>query len=182
MPLICMYRILYNIPLWFLCIGLILFYTGWIHLRHIKGNTLLWRVVNILAVLMWITITLYITLFARETGNGGVILEPFWSYKIALFEGNYDYFQEIYLNILAFAYLGMIVPTRSKNHYIVLILLTMVFSVGIEYFQYYLDVGLAEVDDVFSNTLGVILGALVNSFSEKYISIIIQVRRRWKKN
>lgn len=179
-----MYRILYGISAWQLCVGLLLLYTVWSYARQKLGGTVLWRVCHGLALLLWLAVSLYITLFSRDIGNGGMNLEPFWSYRIAFAEGSFDYFQEIYLNILAFAGFGLLAPELRKEKWwlIAVMLMAAAFSIGIEYLQYYLDVGLAEFDDVFSNSIGVFLGMLANTISGKYISAITWVRRLWKKS
>lgn len=177
-----MYRILYNIPLWLLCICLVGLYTGWSYARQkLRGNAL-WRLGHGLLLLLWLVVSLHIALFSRTAGNGSMNLEPFWSYRIAFTEGSFDYFQEIYLNILAFACFGLIVPELLRGRHWMAVLLAVVLSISIEYLQVYLDVGLAEFDDVFSNSLGVILGVLANYFSEKYISAIIRVGKPWIKS
>lgn len=176
-----MYRILYNIPFWELCIGLFLGYTGWSWLRRKNRDSLLWKICHGAALLLWLAVTLCVTLFSWESGYGGMNMEPFWSYRIALFEGSFDYFQEIYLNIRAFAIFGLIVSELLQSRYWMVILLALVLSVGIEYFQLTLDVGLAEFDDIFSNTLGTVLGVPANYFSERYIAAIIRVGKTWIK-
>ena len=177
-----MYRILYNIPFWELCIGLFPCYTGWIWLRRRNLGSLLWKICHGAALLLWLVLTLYMTLFSRERGYGGMNLEPFWSYRLAFFEGSFDYFQEIYLNVLAFAIFGLIASELFQSRYWMVVLLALALSVGIEYLQIVLDVGLAEFDDIFSNTLGTILGVLVNYFSERYIAAVIRVGKSWIKS
>lgn len=177
-----MYRILYNVPLWLLCVGLIGLYTCWSYARQKLRGYAMWRMGHGLVLLFWLGVSLQIVIFGRTPGSGGVNLEPFWSYRIAFLEGSFDYFQEIYLNVLAFACLGLILPELFRVRYWVIVLLAAVLSISIEYFQLALDVGLAEFDDIFSNTLGAVLGVLANSFSEKYICAVIRVGKRWIKS
>jgi len=65
-------------------------------------------------------------------------------------------------NVLAFAPFGFILPiisVRNRN-LLKITLLSLEFSLTIETIQLMLKVGIFDVDDLFMNTLGGILGAL----------------------
>jgi len=165
-----MYRILYSIPFWNLCIGLLIFCNIWVWARKHLVQTNVWRWIHFFLIFLWAGVCLYFTIFSRSAGNGQVMLMPFWSYRIAFLEGSYDYFQQIYLNVLLFFFFGLFAPevSKQKGRYLVIITGSILFSTIIECCQFWLDIGMAEFDDVFSNTLGTIFGALVNWMAEKY--------------
>lgn len=164
-----MYRFLYGLPLWWLCIAIPAMYAGWSLLRQRKKDSRFWRLCHGGVLLIWLAAALYVTIFSRETGNGGIRPDLFWSYRIAFLEGSYDYFQEIYLNVLAFFFFGLFAPEllKGKRRHLIVLLLGVAFSVGIEFLQFRMDVGLAEFDDVFSNALGTVIGILANRCAGK---------------
>ena len=90
----------------------------------------------------------------------------FWSYREAFINRNKFLVQEVILNI------GMLVPAGyilscaiknlSKKYKLILsATLGVVISSFIEISQYFFFKGTAEADDVFSNTLGAILGCIL---------------------
>ena len=179
-----MYRILYGIPLWELLIGLFLFYIVWCYAQVSLSETKVWKISHVALVLLWLCVSLYVVLLSRSQGNGSLNLEPFWSYRLAFAEGSYDYFQQIYLNILAFYFFGLFAPELLKGNcrYLATVAGAIVLSAIIEYSQFRMDLGLAELDDVFSNTFGAVLGAAANWISHKYILRFVQVAKRWIKS
>ena len=76
-------------------------------------------------------------------------------------------------NILAFMPLGFLLPMLSEKYrnLIYITLLSLVFSSLIEFTQYKTKVGSFDVDDIFLNTLGGILGyityLIINRILEK---------------
>ncbi len=174
-----MYRLLYGIDFWEICLGLLAFYTVWSYVKVRLGKHKVWKAAHIALLLLWLGVSLYIAIFDRSAGNGDVNLTPFWSYKIA-FKGSYDYFQQIYLNVLAFFVFGLTAPEllRTKYKYLAVIVCAAFLSVAIEFLQFKMDVGLAEFDDVFSNTLGAVIGAAANRISGKYVQVV----KRWKES
>ncbi|MBO5071071.1 MAG: VanZ family protein [Roseburia sp.] len=176
-----MYRILYGIPFREILLGLFFSYIVWSYAKVRLGKRKVWKIFHVGVILLWLGVSLYVVILSRSRGNGGINLEPFWSYRMAFMEGSYDYFQEIYLNVMAFYFFGLFAPELLKGNYryLVTIVGAMVLSIAIEYGQYRLDVGLAELDDVFSNTVGVVLGAVANWISYKYFSGFVKVVKRW---
>ena len=170
-----MYRILYGIPFWGICLGWLIFCSGWAWAKKRLQSKKVWKWCHFCVLLLWFAAVLYMTLADRNTGNGGVNLVPLWSYRIAFLEGSFDYFQQIYLNILAFFFLGLFAPEvlKGKWRFALVILIGVAISTSIEIIQFRLDLGLAEFDDVISNTLGTLFGSLTN----RYISRLIQVMK-----
>ncbi len=63
-------------------------------------------------------------------------------------------------NILAFAPFGFLLPFIHKRYrgFFKIIFLSLLFSLTVESLQLYLKVGIFDVDDLFLNTLGGLLG------------------------
>lgn len=104
---------------------------------------------------LYIVFILYETIAFRE--SGGINLTPLWSYK--QFFSNYNLRLEILNNIWLFVPFGAGLYSLTKKKWIVII--PLVFSIFIEVSQYIFGLGLCEIDDVISNTLGGIIGIMM---------------------
>lgn len=126
--------------------------------------------IHILLLLLSVLFILFFTFIVRETlevrhsGSRGLMLKPFREY-IAMFRepDHMHYFWQITLNILLFIPFGFFFTVLLKHRKVKLLGLTVLiigclFSVSIELFQYITDRGLTEIDDVFNNTFGAIIG------------------------
>lgn len=97
------------------------------------------------------------TLLGRTEGFGAANLELFWSYK--QFLSNYNYRIQILNNIWLFIPFGA--GLYSLIHKPYCLILPFVLSMSIETAQYFFCLGLCEFDDIFSNTLGGIIGFIM---------------------
>lgn len=107
------------------------------------------------------------TVLIRSPFDGDhAALTFFWSYKKAFIEGEKFFKYEILENIILFVPIGMALATlfRKGKAFLICLLFSAGFSISIEVMQYMLKVGLAELDDVFDNTLGALLGYLIVFF------------------
>lgn len=120
-------------------------------------------------------IILYATILTRSAGVPEVILTPFATFTAARQQP--ELYREMLMNIFLFFPLGLTLSNAlpQKWHRWVRIILTTligcILSAGIEYAQYRYALGMAEVDDVICNTLGVFTGStslLVAHAIEKY--------------
>ena len=125
--------------------------------KRLTDYTLLRRLILILLVcyILWI---FYITLYDRPPHSDyRYNYQLFWSY-IEDGDGSF-YFKENILNLLIFIPIGLVFPIVWKRtklwHVFIIGLMT---SVSIESLQLVLKRGFSELDDVFHNTLGAILG------------------------
>lgn len=86
-------------------------------------------------------------------------------------------------NILAFMPFGFLLPTLSEKYRrsITMTFLSFVFSSFVELIQYKTRVGSFDVDDIFLNTLGGILGYLTYLISNR-ISNSLYNKRKAKKS
>ena len=110
--------------------------------------------VNAVLLLFYIVFIFYMTLWARE-GTTRANFELFWSYK--QFFSSSTLRLEIMNNIWLFVPLGAILARLGAGWKSVAI--CALLSVCIETIQYFTGFGLAEFDDVISNTLGGAIGA-----------------------
>ncbi len=125
---------------------------------------------NALVILsFYVLFVIYLTLMKRTENAWGVNLTPLWSYRQVLV--NQGLATEILNNILLFipltALMYRIYPKRT------IILLAFLLSLLIELIQYCLHIGLCEIDDVISNTLGGFIGYQVGKNF-----IIIRTRKK----
>lgn len=120
------------------------------------------RFLKIIAFVMYLLINLYETiLFRKPYPTVEYKLELFWSYKRA-FQGNSFLFRQIVLNILLYVPFGFLVADiwrrlRFKNVFFAGFLL----SAATELTQLIFRIGLFELDDIFNNTLGCVIGYLL---------------------
>ncbi|MGN0779188.1 MAG: VanZ family protein [Aristaeellaceae bacterium] len=97
----------------------------------------------------------YMTLFVRESGDQRLNLTLFWSYRQLLSDEKLRL--EIFHNILLFIPFGALVYSLWPRW--TSILLALLLSGLIEATQLVWGLGLCELDDVFSNTMGAAIGA-----------------------
>lgn len=111
-----------------------------------KGNTVL--------LVCYVLFILYMTLMTRSIGMNRARLELFWSYKV--FFTSPKLRLEIIDNIWLFLPLGTIICSLCPKWFMVAV--PVALSMLIEAAQYFTGLGLAEYDDVISNSIGALLG------------------------
>ncbi len=114
--------------------------------------------VNTLLLILYLAFIFYMTLMYREVGTGRLNLELFWSYKTFL--TNEGLRREILNNIWLFVPLGAILYRLVPRPWI--LILPILLSFFIEGAQYVWDIGLFELDDIVSNSLGALIGYLMS--------------------
>lgn len=106
---------------------------------------------------------LYATILNRTPGNYELILAPFASLTAARVQP--ELYRALLMNVFLFFPLGLTLSNalpRKWHRWLRIILTTLIgciLSAGIEYAQYRYALGMAEVDDVICNTLGVFIGS-----------------------
>ena len=149
-------NVLMRHPVWVLVIGTVLTVLS----LFLRGRV---RWVFLFAYLLFIA---YMTMYYREPQGSRNRLELFYSYRRMLTDDGLR--QQVINNILLFIPLGTILsnlissklPTGKAT--IISVLICMGCSVVIEAVQWKFGIGLAEVDDLISNTLGGTIGAIIN--------------------
>lgn len=118
---------------------------------------------------------LWTALFSRMD-NGSVRrlnLSPFYSYIFTTkFYNSFDVFKQIIDNVLVFVPLGMLLPITGKRQYTAknysyVIISGMAVSLIIEVLQYAFSIGMSELDDVISNTIGCAIGCGIYALTGK---------------
>lgn len=116
---------------------------------------------------------IYITILSRPGAGRRAIMTPFWSYRYFMTE---IYFRRMILNnILLFIPLGMILARIRPEWTTVLI--PVFISASIELFQYISGHGFCEFDDLFSNSLGGLIGFVIGiawTFAVKAFRYIVE--------
>lgn len=108
-------------------------------------------------------IILYATILNRTPGNYELILTPFAALSAARQQP--ELYREMLMNVFLFFPLGLTLSNalpRKWHRWGRIALTTLIgciLSAGIEYAQYRYALGMAEVDDVICNTLGVFIGS-----------------------
>lgn len=105
------------------------------------------------------------TLFFRTPTKGVHLqLELFWSYKVIKVQ-----FWQMLGNVVLFIPFGLLLYILHKRAWVVL-LIGVLLSCSIEALQYLLKLGLCELDDVFHNTLGTLIGLMLWKRIEKIVN------------
>lgn len=140
------------------------------------------KIVNRLA---WLLFVLYIMLlayflfFSEEYGRTGNCSD--YRYNLHLFQeikrfiiyrkevGFKSFIVNIIGNVLAFAPFGFVLPiiSPSNRKFINILVLSFELTLGVELMQLLLKVGIFDVDDIFMNTIGGVLGYILFLIARK---------------
>lgn len=124
-----------------------------------------WTLACLLAALL-------VAIFYTTVGNRGepgditVNLTPFHSYREVWAGGNPELYRSNFMNAALFYPGGLLLTSLlPKKWYgwckcILVTVLFMAMSIGIEYVQYRYGLGNCEIDDVIHNTVGALLGSI----------------------
>lgn len=90
-----------------------------------------------------------------------VFMKETW--KLVYAPSRLDFFYNSFGNVLCFVPFGILFPIvfSKKQSFIKTVLIGMLLSIGIETLQFLLETGVSDIDDVFFNTCGAILGYLI---------------------
>lgn len=150
--------------------------------KTLKNNNykrLIW--VSRLLFLVYLIFTLYFLLFAEGFGRTDVRRE--YSYNLTFFKEIKRYLNwakysstgfnmmilNVWGNIICFIPFGFFLPIalRKVKNGMVVTVITFTFSLIIETFQLVLKVGSFDVDDLFLNTVGGIIGYVIYWITKK---------------
>lgn len=123
------------------------------------------RIIAGFLLVLYIGFIIYTTLLCREPKDYREYnFQLFWSYQ-RFFDDVQPQAQQIVLNILFFIPFGVLVPLcvngSVKRKVTVAVILACLLSGLVEFLQLVLKLGFAEFDDVFDNTMGAAIGAVV---------------------
>ena len=135
-------------------------------LFYVQKRFCLNRFLRICLLVIYILIVLYLTVFNRSQGeNYSINTSLFWSYEYFHLA---QYRWQIYMNILLFIPFGFLLPFSTSARFCVTVFLGLILSIIIESAQYIWGLGLCEIDDIFHNTIGSILGYIYWISMEHY--------------
>ena len=155
-----------------ICLGFFIVYR-FIYLKKFAGDKRLKgkQVFISLLFILYIVSVCALTLLNRGANyEGSVNLALFSSYREAWYDFSVRDWQYIYFNIAMFVPLGFFLPLLSKRFWGIgwTLLAAILFTGFIEAVQYITGVGIFEVDDLFNNILGALIGfGLVKVFIVK---------------
>lgn len=169
--------------LWFYCLSIpdavfwvIAGSVGYLILRHRWHGKRFWRPAVSLLLLAWLAVVSAATLTDRIPGSR--LAEPelllFHSYRAVMAGGNIEILRSNFMNGVLFYPAGLLTLELLPGNWgpaKKLIFITALFalvSAGIEFCQYRYGLGVAEIDDVFHNMLGALLGALAGMIQFKW--------------
>ena len=116
-------------------------------------------------LVLYIGFIIYTTLLCREPGDYRQYnFQLFWSYQ-RIFDDIEPQGRQILLNILFFVPFGVLVPFcvdgNWKRKLVFTVASACLLSGTVEFLQLLCKLGFAEFDDVFDNTMGAAIGAVV---------------------
>lgn len=113
-------------------------------------------------LVVYVACILYLTLICRQSQGRILELIPFWSYVEALRGAQGMWFQ-IAANFALFIPIGILVGGINSNKQVIIpaAIVGLAISVTIETCQYIFAIGTCEIDDLFDNTAGAVIGALI---------------------
>ena len=123
------------------------------------------RIIAGILLVLYIGFIIYTTLLCREPSDYRQYnFQLFWSYQ-RFFDNIEPQGCQIVLNILFFVPFGVLVPFcvdgSWKRKLVITITSACLLSGTVEFLQLLYRLGFAEFDDVFDNTMGAALGAVV---------------------
>lgn len=109
-------------------------------------------------LIFYLFVVLSVTLFRRSGFWNGEIISFFYSHKDAWISASA--WRNIILNILMFVPMGFWLPVGKRRFRVFwkTYLLGFALTIGIEFLQLTLSLGMFEVADIFNNTLGTMIG------------------------
>lgn len=147
------------IPNWVLWLLLIVLIFGVVKVFCKRGLRDSLRQISLLILCDYVVLLFLSTVFfRRERPERTVYFTPFWSYK-AISEGQTELLAENILNVIAFIPIGLLIKIGSpiwtwKKVFV----MGCLISLCVEIFQYILNKGFCEIDDVIHNAIGCLIG------------------------
>lgn len=130
--------------------------------RRIEGR----KAVVLAGVISYAFVIISYTVLARS-GEGVYVYETdlFWTYRM-IAQGDTGFIMEALLNVMMLAPLGVMIPMIIDNWKLT-VGVGFLFSAFIEIMQLVTTRGMYETDDIFHNTLGVIIGYCIYKLINK---------------
>ena len=158
-----MFRLIYTMPLYKVCLVMVLLLVLWAYYRAYLPKKLFWSM-NLCVLVVTVSAVLYLTVFSRKVGIYDVVLVPFSALSEAKKEP--ERYRSMLMNVFLFFPLGMACANafsdkmKMRRRVILVVAIGFALSTAVEYIQYRFSLGMAETDDVICNTLGALVGSL----------------------
>ena len=119
------------------------------------------------ALILWAAVVVYYTVMGRDSGTGAQwSMIPLHSYREVLNGGNPEILRSNLMNVVLFIPGGLLWNVLSRRKSVIATLLIFgLFSLSIEVWQYFFQLGNAECDDVIHNALGSVAGSYMASIN-----------------
>lgn len=132
-------------------------------LRHVRW----WRWLVFGALVAFVAVAIYATIGNRGGGNNPAhAFAPFHSYREAQVTGNIEIYRSNFMNVVLFYPAGLLATSLLPRkwpgwrRWVLVLMVLVAMSAGIEFWQYRYALGRCEIDDVIHNTAGALLGSL----------------------
>lgn len=138
--------------------GILLFLNLFFHKRK---RTKVYQIIESITLYIYVFIVLSSTLFTRvQMPQHMANLKLFWSYQYIYVTKDMGLLQEVILNIFMLMPIGILIPITfgKRVNFSKTVFIGFLVSFFIEINQYIFRLGLFEFDDLFHNTLGVLIG------------------------
>lgn len=158
-----MFRLIYTMPLYKVCLVMVLLLVLWAYYRAYLPKKL-FAAMNLCLLVTSVFAVLYLTVFSRKVGTYDVVLVPFSALSEAKKEP--ERYRSMLMNVFLFFPLGMACANafsdkmKMRRRVILAVVIGFALSTAVEYIQYRFSLGMAETDDVICNTLGALVGSL----------------------
>ena len=150
--------ICFVVPAVLLCV--LVLAAGW-GISRKKGCRFPWRrAIALLLLISWLGLTLFVTLFRGEPGARQWNFHLFLAWREAWNQFALRAWLNVLLNIALFVPLGILLPLLARvfRKWYAVLLAGFGFSLAIELVQLATARGMFDVDDLFTNTLGTMVG------------------------
>ena len=158
-----MFRLIYTMPLYKVCLVMVLLLVLWAYYRAYLPKKLFWSM-NLCVLVVAVSAVLYLTVFSRKVGTYDIVLVPFSALSEEKKEP--ERYRSMLMNVFLFFPLGMACANafsdkmKMRRRVILVVAIGFALSTAVEYIQYRFSLGMAETDDVICNTLGAFVGSL----------------------
>jgi len=116
--------------------------------------------ISLSLLIPYIFMIIVATIIVRSpSAERDVVLTPFISFKEALTNDFWDF--EIKANILMFIPFGFLLSMVINRLNSIPLLVGFIFSVTIEFVQYFTHRGVFEIDDIITNFMGILIGFII---------------------
>lgn len=147
-----------------LCVTFVLIAALLINKRLLKNK---YTKIEVGAFSIYLSCVLSITILGRDIGTIESSFDKiFMTYKVWLIDRKSWLKYEVLANVILFIPLGVFL--RRKNSVIRCILLVLLFTGMIEFYQLITETGLFEMCDIIDNSLGGLVGCIIVSIWQRY--------------